>query len=120
MQALFFFLNAELKKIDNFVLGPSIYILLKLKTSLRRKQHSTLPFKYFTNTLLIFISTRLNQECSLLNILLILMFITMTILQQIILKTPIYLMTIISSKLLLNSLSQFARLCGLAVMTRDL
>ena len=37
----------------------------------------------------------------------------MTILQQRILKTPIF-MTILNSELLLNSLSQYGRLCGLA------
>ena len=44
----------------------------------------------------------------------------MTILQQIIFKTQIYLMATLSSELILNSSSQFGRLCGLAVMTRDL
>ena len=43
----------------------------------------------------------------------------MTILQQRILKTQIF-MTILSSELLLNSLSQFGRLCGLAIMITDL
>ena len=44
----------------------------------------------------------------------------MTIIQQSIFETQICFMTILISKLLLNSLLQFERLCGLAVMTRDL
>ena len=60
-------------------------------------------------------------HCSItLTILLLLTLITITILQQRIFKTRIYLMTILSSELFLNSLSQFARLCGLEVVTRDL
>ena len=44
----------------------------------------------------------------------------MTIIQQSIFETQICFMTILISKLLLNSLLQFEMLCGLAVMTRDL
>ena len=43
----------------------------------------------------------------------------MTMLQQRIFKTRIHFMTILISELLLNSLLQFARLCGLVFMTRD-
>ena len=44
----------------------------------------------------------------------------MAMLQQRIFETQICFMTILISKLLLNNLLQFERLCGLAVMTKDL
>ena len=43
----------------------------------------------------------------------------MTILQQRIFKAQICFMTVLSSEFIPNSLSQFARLYGLAVMTKD-
>ena len=50
----------------------------------------------------------------------LLIFIVMTMLQQRNFETQICFMTILISKLLLNSVLQLERLFGLAVMTRDL